>query len=151
MCGLVCQQLKSIFIVCGFQLSSTTGSRKKQQTPLSLSTRPAWKCGCWLVIRWRQQLQPATPASSFAAIPRSWSWPPNAPKSRAFTMSCLIWVGLSWGNMEAWPGTPSLGMSVCLWETLLDLQPAILLQMCTIIAERSCYMGWGENKILLLS
>lgn len=48
------------------------------------------------------------PASCFIATPKSWSWPPNALRSRAFTTSCLNWAGRSLGSMGAWPGTPSL-------------------------------------------
>ena len=111
------------FFVC----VSMTGYRKRQQTPLSLSTRQVWRSGCWLVTRWRQRPQLAMPASCFTATPRSWSWQPNALRSRAFTMSCLTWVGLSWGSMEAWPGTPSLGVCVCVFVRdslrLLACQP----------------------------
>lgn len=90
----------------------TTGSRKKQRIPLSRYTRQALRCGCWPGTRWRQLQQPATPASFFTATQRSWSWPPNALRSRAFTTSSLTWAGQSSGSMEAWPGTTSLG--VCL-------------------------------------
>lgn len=108
------------FFVCVSLHVHMTGYRKRQQTPLSLSTRQVWRFGCWLVTRWRRRPQLAMPASCFTATPRSWSWLPNALRSRAFTMSCLTWVGLSWGSTEAWPGTPSLGVCVFLWEIVID-------------------------------
>lgn len=145
----VCRPLKMSVLFSLPAFSITTGSRKKRRTPSSLSTRQVWRCGCWPATRWRRRRRPATPASCFTATRRSWSWPPNALRSRASTMSCSTWAGLSWGSTEAWPGTPPLGVCVFVIDgvRIPACQTSVL---CGFVTSNGFCTAWCVTGLLLV-